>query len=88
MTRILDLFLGDSQLNIPVGLDPVVRAHSEVFAMRRLRDRLSLTSALARVAGKYDVGAIRGVYEGVEPSNADNDTPSATAKQFAKQWMG
>ena len=76
------------QLNIPVGLDPVVKAHSEVFAMRRLRDGMSLTSALARAGANYDAGAIRGVYVGVQPGIGDNDTPSATAKQFAKQWMG
>jgi hypothetical protein len=76
------------QLNIPVGLDPVVKAHSEVFAMRRLRDGMSLTSALARAAGNYDAAAIRGVYGGVEPGIGDDDTPSATAQQFAKQWMG
>lgn len=76
------------KLTIPVGLDPVIRAQSEVFAMRRLRDGVSLASAIARAGNRYDVGAIRGVYKGVQPGIGDADLPSATSKQYAKQWMG
>jgi hypothetical protein len=76
------------QLNIPVELDPVVKARSEVFAMRRLRDGMSLTDALARAGAKYDTGAIRAVYQKVAPGVADNAAPGPDAEAFAKQWMG
>lgn len=76
------------QLSIPVELDPVVKARSEVFAMRRIRDRMSLKDALARAGQRYDDSAIRAVYQSVEPGIADTATPSDSARQFAKDWMG
>jgi hypothetical protein len=76
------------QLNIPVGLDPVVKARSEVFAMRRLKDDMSLVDALARAGGRYDAAAIRAVYQRVAPGVADNAKPGAAAQAFAKHWIG
>lgn len=76
------------QLKIPVALDPVVKARSEVFAMRRLRDNMSLVDALSRARGRYDAGAIRAVYQKVARGVADNVKPGATAQDFADQWMG
>ena len=76
------------QLNIPVGLDPVLKARSEVFAMRRLRDGMSLTNALTRAGDDHDASAIRGLYQVIDPGIADNDPPTAEAQKFAKQWLG
>jgi hypothetical protein len=75
-------------LSIPVELDPVVKAHTEVFAMRRLRDRMSLHDALARANGHYDGTVIRTVYGKVAPGIQDTDTPPTSARDFAKQWLG
>jgi hypothetical protein len=76
------------QLSIPVALDPIPRARSEVFAMRRIREGTSIQNALARAAGKYDVDAIRAVYAKIAPGLQDTDAPPASAQAAAKQWLG
>ncbi len=70
------------QLNTPVGLDPIVKARSEVFAVRRLRDGMSLTNALARAGGKYDTTAIRAVYQKVAPGVADDAAPALRRRRL------
>lgn len=76
------------QLSIPVEIDPVVKARSEVFAMRRLRNDMSLADALVRAAGKYDAALIRAVYIKVAPGVPENANPGKDAQSFAKEWMG
>ncbi len=76
------------QLRIPVVMDPVIKARSEVFAMRRLREDMPLTDALAKAAGKFDTAAIRTVYSRVAPGVLENAKPGKEAKAFAKAWMG
>ena len=76
------------QLSIPVEMDPVVKARSEVFAMRRLRDNMPLADALIKAAGKYDPAAVRAVYNKIAPGVPDNAKPGKDAQSFAKEWMG
>jgi hypothetical protein len=76
------------QLSIPVEIDPVVKARSEVFAMRRLRENMPLADALIKAAGKYDAAAIRAVYNKIASGVPDNSKPGKDAQSFAKEWMG
>lgn len=75
-------------LNIPVELDPIAKARSEVFAIRRIRDNTSCQDAIARAAGKYDMAAIRAVYQELAPGVADNARPGFAAQSFAQKWIG
>jgi hypothetical protein len=76
------------QLNIPVESDPIKKARSEVFAMRRIRDGMSSNGAVMRAGGKYDVNAVQAVYQQVAPGIGPNDSPDEQAQRFAKDWMG
>jgi hypothetical protein len=76
------------QLSIPIELDPILKAQSEVFAMRRIREGSSIKDTLARAAGRYDVDAIRAVYQKVAPGLQEMDRPPDSARAFAKEWMG
>ncbi|MDQ1638800.1 MAG: hypothetical protein QOF62_2139 [Pyrinomonadaceae bacterium] len=76
------------QLRIPVEQDPIPKAHTEVFAMRRVREGLSIKDAVARAGGKYDENVIRAVYRKIAPGLQDTKPPSESAKDKAKQWLG
>lgn len=76
------------QLAIPVEAGVVSKAHSEVFAMRRIRDNMPLKIALTRAAGHYDNTVIGAVYQKLTPGTPDTSQPGNAAKAYAKQWMG
>lgn len=76
------------QLRIPAELDPLPKARTEVFAMRRIREGSSIRQALSRAAGKYDENVIRGVYRKIAPGLRDDQEPPESAKSKAKEWMG
>jgi hypothetical protein len=76
------------QLRIPVEQDPIPKARTEVFAMRRIREGSTIKDALARAAGKYDENVIRTVYRKLAPGLKDTDAPPDSAKAKAKEWLG
>jgi hypothetical protein len=77
-----------AMLSIPVELDPIVKARSEVFAVRRIREGQSLKDALSRAGDKYDGSAIRSVYQKLASGLQDADVPPESAKTSAKEWLG
>jgi len=76
------------QLRIPVEQDPIPKAHTELFAVRRIRGGMSIRDALIRAAGNYDENVIRAVYRKFAPGLQDTQTPPESAKEKAKQWLG
>jgi hypothetical protein len=76
------------QLRIPAEIDPLPKARTEVFTMRRLREGSSIKEALARAAGKYDENVIRAVYRKLAPGLKDADAPPDSVRAKAKQWLG
>jgi len=75
------------QVKIPLELDPIVKARSEVFAMRRIREAASLKDALARAGAAHNADAIRAVYRKIAGDLPETQPPPKSARETAKEWL-
>jgi hypothetical protein len=75
------------QVTKALELDSIVKAKSEIFAMRRIKDRLSLTVALQRAGVDYDQDAITAVYKDVAGDIPPDQQPSKQAGDFAAAFL-
>jgi hypothetical protein len=76
------------QVKIPLELDPIVKARSEIFAMCRIREGTNLKDALAQAGFSRSPGAIRAIYQKVVGNIPDTQPPPQSARAAAKSWLG
>ncbi len=76
------------QVNFPVEQNPIDKAQSEVFAMRRIREGTDLKDALAKAGLNRSVDDIRAVYLKVAGNIPEDQKPPQSARDFAKAWLG